>query len=74
MGAYILVIFQLRTAEHLWIVWRDCKVVENLKITARKYKICHSISKEMPQMLLALFSISLSLKTMLCGPDYEMAN
>ena len=66
MGTYILVISQLRTAEHLWIVWRDNEKRQEtlkVKIRARKCKRCHTISKEIPQRLLALFWISLSLHT-----------
>ena len=66
MGTYILVISQLRTTEHLWIVWRDNeKRQETLKVKIRekKYKRYHIISKEIAQRLLAPFWISLSLHT-----------
>ena len=66
METYILVISQLGTAEHLWIVWRNNEKRQEIlkvKIRARKCKICHTISKEIPHRLLALSSISLSLHT-----------
>ena len=49
-----LAIFQLRTAKHLWIVWRDkakwYKTVK-VKIRARNYKRYLITSKKKPQKL-----------------------
>ena len=53
----ILAISQLRTAKHLWIVWRNnakWQKTLKVKIRARNYKRCLIISKKKPQMLFAL--------------------
>ncbi len=52
-----LAISQLRTAKHLWIVWRDnakWQKTLKVKIRARNYKRCLIISKKKPQKLFAL--------------------
>ena len=52
-----LAISQLRTAKHLWIVWRDkAKWQKSLKvkIRARNYKRCLITSKKKPQKLFAV--------------------
>ncbi len=52
-----LAISQLRTAKHLWIVWRDkakWQKTLKVKIRARNYKRCLITSKKKPQKLFAV--------------------
>ena len=73
---FLLAISQLRTAKHLWIVWRDnakWQKTLKVKIGARNYKRCLiiSIRKSLKSCLLYRFCVlcpfALSSPCMLCG-------